>query len=202
MSYKQVKSSIGYLIIGVLAAYFMQACKTNKLVATPTIKYVEVPRVIVKHDTVIKQFAKKAMTPEQFQNYLAPFYQKNFDLFFAPRFDQLNLIIGQQAASIDRLSAILTSTRRRTDSIVRERNYYKENFIKNQEQAIQYQKDLIKLQKENFTKNDKQIQLNSNISVICLIGVIVVGIAFLALYYKVNKLSKEFNKHFKTSSNV
>lgn len=200
MNYKLIKNSINYLIFGVICACFMQSCKTNKLLATPS--PVMIKETIVKHDTIIRQIPRKKLTNEQVQDYLAPFYQKNFDLLFAPKFNQLNLIIGQQAASIDRLSMILSTTRRRTDSIVKERNYYKENFIRNQEQAIRYQKELIRLQKENFTKNDKQIQVNSLMSISCLIGVAIIAIAFFALYYKVNQLSRKFNSHFKTSSNA
>lgn len=201
MNLKPTKQAFGYLIIGVICAVTVQSCKTNRVAATPVFKpmfyFMPSPP---KHDTVTLK--PHALTDVERQAMINKFYEYGYKNFYGPKFDQLNLVITQQASSLDRLSTILTSTRRRTDSIVKERNYYKENFIHNQVQSLQYQKELIKLQNNNFVKNDKQIEVNSIMSISCLIGVFIIALAFFALYYKVNQLTKKFNAHFKTISHA
>jgi len=201
MSYKQLRPSIGFLIIGLITAGYLQSCKTNRVVATPAFKpifyFMPTPP---KHDTVTLK--PHALTEDERQAMITKFYEYGYKNFYGPKFDQLNLVITQQASSLDRLSTILTSTRKRTDSIVKERNYYKENYIKSQEQTLTNQKEIIRLQKEYYAKNDIQIKQNTITTYCCLIGVAIIGIACFVMNYKIKTLAKEFNAHFKTISHV
>lgn len=189
------------ILTGFICLTVFESCKTNKLSATPAFKpmfyFMPSPP---KHDTVTLK--PHTLTDIERQAMINKFYEYGYKNFYGPKFDQLNLVITQQASSLDKLSTILTSTRKRTDSIVKERNYYKENYIRGQQESIERQKEIIRFQREYFNKNDKQIKQNSNVASICLVVVLIIAIAFLALNYKINKLSKRFNEHFKTISNA
>jgi hypothetical protein len=207
---KNIKILFPFILFGFVVACINESCKNSQLVMATPKSPTKLQNVIYKpllinnyiHDTIKTVAPRKVMTADQLQAYLLPFYRTNFDKLFAPEFTRLNGVITMQAKSIDKISSILTSTRKRTDSIVRERNFYKEAYIKNQRIAIDNQSALLKIQQDNFTKNDKQIKANTALAVGCLTSVLVIFIAFALLYRQVRIISNKFDHHFKQLDHV
>lgn len=203
------KKPVGVFIIAICV---MISCSTKHggLISNKRGHAVFAIMPIVKHDTIVKPaLPRKQLTSAQMQDYLRPFYQANFDQLFAPEFQRLGGIIEKQAISLKTMSEYMVETRRRADSIIKERNYYRQKDVKATEKELAYQKEslrlankLIKMQREKSMENDSQIRINSIMAISCLIGVSFIAILFFGLQHKINKLSKKFDEAFKNTTHV
>jgi len=205
----KVAHSIGMLLF-IYACII--SCATRNVVIKPTPKDilpVSMPVVAalkLKQDTIPP---KKQIGAKEFNALVNGAYKYNFDNLLAPKFDQLLLAHKAQTEANKSLSDYMVETRRRLDSIVRERNFYRSNDVKArqealsyQKQAIQFQQDIIKLQKDATAKNDKQIVYNTGMAIGGLVGVIVLFVAYISLYVRVRSINKKIDSIINTMPNA
>lgn len=163
--------------------------KTYSTPMPPIYFFIDTPKTT--KPIVLTDSAKKRL--------LDKFYQYGQDHYYGPRFDKLEAIIDKQAKSIDYLTTYLQVSRHRSDSIVKERNFYRQisdaKDTAYQNRVIGLQKQLIGQQSLYDKENRKQINFNTTVAVCCLVGVVAIGLFLLALWLRVNALYKNFVKY-------
>lgn len=182
------------LIIGLIMA-FLPGCKVNKAIASPFVSsvlyYIPDPIVTIshaKHDTIK---LKIPVSTKERDAYLSQFYKQGFDKYFAPQFNKMNGIIANQAVAINGFQDIITRMRARAishnDSLASQSQYYIKQALKAQNDAIRYQKLYI-------DQTKLQIKSYDRLTVVFLLGSIIIFGIVIALWFRVNSLSKKFDK--------
>lgn len=206
-----------YLFISIVSIFLLISCgfikkghkKTNILpnkivmLGLPIIPQ-DIKNPIIDTPSVVIRY--RNVTPEQLKAYFDRSYEINFDRLLSPEFKRINKIVTDQALSLKTLSEYMATTRHRTDSIVHERNMYRELYLQSQKNDLKYQKDalslasqLVKNQKIDAESQKRQIVQNTIVANVALIGVlIIVGIIY-GLYKKVNAIDKKFGHLLKTT---
>lgn len=189
-----------FLAIAVIAIVI--SCNASKHGKSPVFVPISTTLPVVIQ-TPTKQVAKKDTTPKtdnkKIQKYIREQYKLNYDELVSPDLKKLYGIIEKQAIALNGMSSYMDETRRRMDSIVRERNYYR---LGNEKRDSAYQSTIVELnrkqldnQKKFNEENAGQIKINRILAIACLIGFVILVIVIVALWYRVNKLYEKFVKN-------
>jgi hypothetical protein len=182
----------------VLISLLLGSCAVKSHLATLADAAQPIPtKIVLKRDTVRLPATTRKLTQKEAQDYLRKQYKLNYDELVSPDMKRLYAVIESQAKSLHDINQYMEVTRHRTDSIVRERNYYRKQADNRdsayQNKVISLQRELIVQAKNAQDSNRRQINFNTIVAVSCLVGVVIIAVSLLGLWYRVNKLYRNFN---------
>jgi hypothetical protein len=167
--------NIIYIILAILAS-----CTIHRVIDTP----IAAQTTPLIKDTVVLLPPSKKLTQTQLSDYLRQQYKLNYDLFLSPENQQLRESISRLSKSVFDLTNNINLRQKRTDSIVKERNFWRANSLQQKDSTSYYQKLALASQKELLAgqklaakQSDTQIEkLNKVVNYILVGGVLITSI--------------------------